>query len=161
MKMVPLYGPLRKISLIPTKFLFCHKAKFTRMKEHKEHSNKSFVAYKHNGELKEFLPFSPLLSSYVHFFLCICISQNSFASPFLFIVFFFHCCGPFFTSWTSYNTTPRFLQQRHIFFLLATMQLVLLLHVCCNDLPLAFFCAIVHLLYLIFFFHFIDLFLCM
>lgn len=91
--MVPLYGPLGKISSIPTRFLFCHKAKFTRMKEHKEHSNKSFVGYKHNGELKEFQLSSPLLSSYVHFFLCIFISQNSFPSPFLFMVFFFHCCG--------------------------------------------------------------------
>jgi len=72
--MVPLYGPLWKISLVPIKFLFCHKEKFMRMKEHKEHSNKNFVAYKHNGELKEFQPSSPLLSSYVHFFLCIFIS---------------------------------------------------------------------------------------
>ncbi len=42
--------------------------------------------------MKEFQCSSPLFSSYVNFFLCICISQNSFPSPFLFMAFFFHYC---------------------------------------------------------------------
>ncbi len=91
---------------------------------------------------------SPMFISFFAF------SFHKLPFPLLFCSWFFSSIvvGFFFTSWTSYNTTPQFLQQRHIFFLLATMQLVLLLHVCCNDLPLAFFCAIVHLFHFIYFF---------
>ncbi len=103
-----------------------------------------------------FKPSFPLLSSFsVHFFLCICIPLFFFASLLLRSWFlFFHCCKLHFYVLNLLQCYTTICLQRHIFFLLATMQQFTSLHLLQHISTCIFF-----VLQDFFLFYFLNLFL--